>query len=76
MTNFFFMISQCYKKCESTDFLRIIKPTDLYIQSKSLAKKNEDTTDIIDQLKSLKELMDSGVLTEDEFVKAKKKLLN
>lgn len=73
---FFFMMSQCYKKCESTDFLRIIKPTDLYIQSKSLAKKKEVTTDIIDQLKSLKELMDSGVLTEDEFVKAKKKLLN
>jgi len=73
---FFFMVSQCYKKCMSTDFLDIIKPTDLYIRSKSEAKENEDTTDIIDQLKSLKELMDSGVLTEDEFVKAKKKLLN
>jgi hypothetical protein len=73
---FFFMVSQCYKKCESTDFLKIIKPTDLYIQTKSLVKENEDTSDIIDQLKSLKELMDSGVLTEDEFIKAKKKLLN
>jgi hypothetical protein len=48
----------------------------LYIQSKFVAKENENTTDIIDQLKSLKELMDSGVLTEDEFVKAKKKILN
>ena len=73
---FFFMVSSCYKKCQSTDFLDIIKPTDLYIQSKFVAKENENTTDIIDQLKSLKELMDSGVLTEDEFVKAKKKLLN
>jgi len=73
---FFFMLSQCYKKCESTDFLEIIKPTDLYIQSKFVVKENESNTDIIDQLKSLKELMDSGVLTEDEFVKAKKKLLN
>ena len=73
---FFFMVSQCYKKCVSTDFLDIIKPTDLYIQSKFVAKENENTTDIIDQLKSLKELMDSGVLTEDEFVKAKKKILN
>ncbi|MDA7751846.1 SHOCT domain-containing protein [Candidatus Pelagibacter sp.] len=73
---FFFMVSSCYKKCQSTDFLDIIKPTDLYIQSKSVAKENENTTDIIDQLKSLKELMDSGVLTEDEFVKAKKKILN
>ena len=70
------MVSSCYKKCQSTDFLDIIKPTDLYIQSKFVAKENENTTDIIDQLKSLKELMDSGVLTEDEFVKAKKKLLN
>ena len=73
---FFFMVSSCYKKCQSTDFLDIIKPTDLYIQSKFVAKENENTTDIIDQLKSLKELMDSGVLTEDEFIKAKKKLLN
>ena len=73
---FFFMVSSCYKKCQSTDFLDIIKPTDLYIQSKFVAKENENTTDIIDQLKSLKELMDSGVLTEDEFVKAKKKILN
>ena len=70
------MMSQCYKKCVSTDFLDIIKPTDLYIRSKSEANENEDTRDIIDQLKSLKEMLNSGVLTEDEFVKAKKKLLN
>ena len=73
---FFFMVSQCYKKCMSTNFLDIIKPTDLYIRSKSDTKENEDTTDFIDQLKSLKELMDSGVLTEKEFSKAKEKILN
>jgi len=73
---FFFMMSQCYKKCESTDFLKIIKPTDLYIQSKSLAKENENNTDIINQLKSLKKLLDEGVLTQEEFTQAKKKLLN
>jgi len=73
---FFFMMSQCYIKCESTDFLKIIKPTDLYIQSKSLAKENENNTDIINQLKSLKKLLDEGVLTQEEFTQAKKKLLN
>ena len=73
---FFFMVSQCYKKCEFTDFLSIIKPTDLYIQSKTLAKENENNTDIINQLKSLKKLLDEGVLTQEEFIQAKKKLLN
>ena len=32
--------------------------------------------DLVQQLKDLKELYDSGVLTEEEFNKAKKKLLN
>ena len=42
--------------------------------------KNEEKTnlseDIISQLKELKELKDSGVITEEEFTKMKKKLLN
>ena len=32
--------------------------------------------DIVKKLKDLKELLDSGVLTKEEFEKAKKKLLN
>ena len=38
--------------------------------------KKKMSDDIIKQLKDLKELYDSGVLTEEEFTKAKKKLLN
>jgi hypothetical protein len=32
--------------------------------------------DIVKKLKDLKDLLDSGVLTNEEFEKAKKKLLN
>ena len=32
--------------------------------------------DLTTQLKELKELLDEGVLTQEEFTKAKKKLLN
>ena len=46
-------------------------------------KKKTETTqeslndkDIVKKLKDLKELLDSGVLTKEEFEKAKKKLLN
>ena len=43
-----------------------------------IVKKNESTNDkdIVKKLKDLKELLDSGVLTKEEFDKAKKKLLN
>ncbi len=45
------------------------------------SQKNEqtqidDNNDIVQQIKDLKELYDSGVLTKEEFEKAKKKLLN
>ena len=36
---------------------------------------NNDTGDIVTQLKELNDLYKSGVLTKDEFDKAKKKLL-
>ena len=39
-------------------------------------KENESDKDIVKKLKELKELLDSGVLSKEEFVKAKKKLLN
>lgn len=37
---------------------------------------NTDTGDIVSQIKGLKELLDAGAITQDEFDKAKKKLLN
>ena len=42
------------------------------------ANKSTDTNkgDIVSQIKELKELLDTGIITQDEFKKAKKKLLN
>ena len=45
-------------------------------ESKKITKKKSQSTDIVSQLKDLKDLLDSGVLTNEEFEKAKKKLLN
>ena len=36
----------------------------------------DNSSDIVKQLKDLKELYDSGALTKEEFEKAKKKILN
>ena len=49
-----------------------IKPK---ITKKKKIKKAEND-DIVQKLKDLKELLDSGVITSEEFKKAKKKLLN
>ena len=38
--------------------------------------QTDDSNDIVQQIKDLKELYDSGSLTKEEFEKAKKKLLN
>jgi len=38
--------------------------------------ENEESTDMISQIKQLKKLLDEGVLTKEEFEKAKKKVLN
>ena len=46
------------------------------ITKKKEAKKLKNNQDVVDKLKDLKDLYDSGVLTEDEFKKAKKKILN
>ncbi len=39
-------------------------------------KNNSGNKNIVDQLNSLNELYKSGVLTKEEFEKAKKKILN
>ena len=41
-----------------------------------LKKKTKSDADIVSILKDLKDLLDLGVLTKEEFEKAKKKLLN
>jgi|TARA_B100001094_G_scaffold227067_1_gene221582 hypothetical protein len=46
------------------------------IKKSIITKKTTSSDDIVSKLKDLKELLDSGVLSEEEFKKAKKKLLN
>jgi predicted Zn-dependent peptidase len=40
------------------------------------AKNETSKESIVDQIKQLKELLDAGVLTKEEFQKAKKQILN
>ena len=47
---------------------------DKYFIETEVEAKSDDT--IVDQIKQLNELYKSGALTEEEFTKAKKKLLN
>jgi hypothetical protein len=68
--------SQCFKKCNSTDFLEIIGPLNLYKGLKTKTQTNLNTSDIASQLEQLNDLYKSGTLTKDEFDKAKKKILN
>jgi len=76
---FFTMASYCYKKCSSTDFLEIIGPTNLYKRFANNQIKTPiigNNSDIVSQLKKLNDLYESGVLTKEQFILAKKKLLN
>ena len=69
-------ISICVEKCNgSTDFLNIIKPSNLYVKSNPNIDAS-GSSDLTEQLKTLNELYKSGALTKEEFTKAKKKLLN
>ena len=46
------------------------------VKKKEVKKESLEDKDIVQKLKDLKELFDSGALTKEEFEKAKKKLLN
>ena len=46
------------------------------VKKKEVKKESLEDKDIVQKLKDLKELFDSGVLTKEEFERAKKKLLN
>lgn len=61
----------------STITPKVIEKKDPKIKKKIVNKKESvNDKDIVKKLKDLKELLDSGVLTNEEFEKAKKKLLN
>ena len=43
---------------------------------KGKEKQNEQSSDVVSRIKELKKLLDEGVLSKEEFEKAKKKILN
>tara|TARA_B100000787_G_C16148327_1_gene275354 strand:+ start:49 stop:1101 length:1053 start_codon:yes stop_codon:yes gene_type:complete len=75
----FATVSTCYRNCFDTNnfFSEILEPTNLL---KNIEKKGiieiDDSDGLTKQLKDLNELYKSGVLTKEEFKKAKKKILN
>ena len=70
-------INLCSKKHGS--LAKMISPTfsaNTITKVKSSSINNNEASNIVDQLNSLNELYKSGVLTKEEFVKAKKRILN
>ena len=73
------IVSECWVNCskQTSKFEKMIKPifsNNVQIQKTISSTSNND--DLTEKLKTLNELYKSGVLTKDEFTKAKKKLLN
>ena len=72
-------ISACYVDCSkfNSKFNNMIKPV-FSMSKKTLKTKTSTPTNnnFIEQLEQLNSLFKSGVLTEEEFEKAKKKILN
>ena len=72
-------ISVCYVDCSkfNSKFDKMIKPVFSIIKKNVKAKTtNSSNNDFIEQLEQLNSLYKSGVLTKEEFEKAKKKILN
>ena len=65
--------SECIGKCKGVSG---IKNMIVYSDSTSANTSSESSSNIVDNLKKLNDLYKSGVLTKEEFEKAKKKLLN
>tara|TARA_B100001996_G_C18126950_1_gene387456 strand:- start:30 stop:506 length:477 start_codon:yes stop_codon:yes gene_type:complete len=72
-------ISACYVDCSkfNSKFDKMIKPVFSTIKKNIKTKTtNSSNNDLIEQLEQLNSLFKSGVLTKEEFEKAKKKILN
>ena len=65
--------SECIGKCKGVSG---IKNMIVYSDSTSANTSSESPSNIVDNLNKLNDLYKSGVLTKEEFEKAKKKLLN
>ena len=74
----YLMISSCFLECSkfNTKFNKKITTNFSKNYKKEKIKNKVDDNNIVDQLNSLNELYKSGVLTKEEFEKAKKKILN
>ena len=74
----YLLISACYVDCSkfNSKFNKMIKPIFSRVEKKTNDIKISPDNNLVDQLKSLSDLYKSGVLTEEEFKKAKKKILN
>ena len=75
----FATISTCYRNCFDTNnfFSEILEPTNLLkdIEKKGIIEIN-NVNGLTKQLNDLNELYKSGVITKEEFKKAKNKILN
>ena len=65
--------SECIGKCKG---VKDIKNMIVYSNTTSISTSTENSSDIVENLKKLNDLYKSGVLTKEEFEKAKKKILN
>ena len=75
----YFIVSECWVNCSKQvkRFDKMVKPILLHSQqNQKISVSVSADDDLIEQLNELNELYKSGVLTKDEFTKAKKKLLN
>ena len=75
------MYQECIFKCSNFNetFKKTIKPISSISSNKKLGnEKNLDLNDenLVENLEKLNDLYKSGVLTKEEFEKAKKKILN
>ena len=72
-------ISACYVDCSkfNSKFNNMIKPV-FSTSKKTVETKttNSANSDLVEQLEQLNSLFKSGVLTKEEYEKAKKKILN
>jgi hypothetical protein len=71
------------KGSSNQEIKEILSRYGFYGDLKNTSKSNEATdkiiknsSDVTEQLKQLKKLLDDGIITQDEFKKAKKKILN
>jgi len=65
--------SECIGKCKGvTDVKNMI----VYSNTTSISTSSKSSSNIVDNLNKLNDLYKSGVLTKEEFEKAKKKILN